>query len=261
MNKELLRYYEKIHATYLHAYSEAGTEFLLQELCVKDNEHVLEIGFGTGGTLVKMRARHSSLKLCGIEQSAEMLHTASSRLKFCGIRDVNLHWLTSNSVLPFTEGLFDKIYAESVLGIQKGKEPEFLLREIHRVLKPGGRVILNETVWLPEISQLEIETINTSCEKLFGIIQSSSEYPNSKHWLQLLKTCGFSQVESKCINPIKKKTIITLPELLSNAYTFIGKLKKLNPSLLKESRAFEKNMGILFTDKQYMEGILFSALK
>jgi len=263
MNRNILEHYGKINATNLHSSGDVGTEQLLQELGLKDGENVLEVGFGTGGTLVKVRARYPLVNLYGIDSSAIMFERSLSRLRFCGLRKgTSLFNVQPGQKFPFNDGLFDRIYAESVFGIQEGPQLKAMLSEVLRVLKPNGSLVTNETVWLPEITRQEIENINRICKNAFGIIQASADYPTRGHWLQLFETTGFTKSYSK---PIDHRTIKDIPkskgEILSGMYTFMGILKNLHPRTAAESRAFEKSMGNIFGNKRYLEGVLFVAIK
>ncbi len=202
MNNKILNYYGNINAAYLHACAEGGTEFLLQELDTKNNETILELGFGTGATLVKIKAKHPQINLYGLEASELMLQKAISRLKFCGLsKKIQLQKTNTSQRFPYSDSFFDKIYAESVLGIQETEEIDFILTEALRTLKPNGKLIINETIWLPSIEYNEIETINKTCKNTFGIIQANAEYYTTLKWEQLFKRIGFSKTESKAVKP------------------------------------------------------------
>lgn len=261
LRKKLLDYYATINAAYLHAYAEAGTEFLLQELNIAGSESILEIGFGTGGTLVKVKARNPSVTLVGIDKSDKMLQRAKARLAFCGIKDVTLQKINEDHTFPFGNNTFDKIYVESVLGIQEKEHLELMVSEVFRVLKPGGKLTVNETVWLSQIDISEIEAINAQCRELFGIIQASADYPYSDNWLLLFKHCGFATVEAKRITVSKTPIRYTKAEFYSRFYTRLGKIKAWRPAMTRELRAYEKAMRDIYEDKQYMEGLVFNVCK
>ncbi|MBK7609234.1 MAG: class I SAM-dependent methyltransferase [Saprospiraceae bacterium] len=51
-------------------------------MALKGTEKVLEIGFGTGGTQVRLKSKFPKLDLFGIERSEVMLRKAKSRLRW-----------------------------------------------------------------------------------------------------------------------------------------------------------------------------------
>lgn len=74
-------------------------------------------------------------QLCGLDLSREMLSKASARM-------MNLIQGSSTN-LPIASEVFDLIFANSL--IHHLPDPEQGISEIHRVLRPGGQVILIDT--------------------------------------------------------------------------------------------------------------------
>jgi len=265
-DKNLLDHFAKINAGFLHAYGEAGTEKLLQLIEFNNGESVLEIGFGTGTTLVKIAAEHKQVKLYGIERSETMLKKAKARIRFANLQNnISLIRLETGQQSPFANNFFDKIIVESVLAIQDDKSLHFMLSEIQRVLKPSGKFYLNETVWLSSITQEEIEKINAYCKNKFGIIQSNGTYKDREGWKQLFETNKFNVLELRPLKDIElknKEHTLNTNEFLSKVYSVYGKIRgKLNAELKKESLFYKGAMKSIFEDKQYLEGIIFVATK
>lgn len=96
----------------------------------------LEIGCGTGVFLEMAAASGASID--ALDLSIELLGKAKTRVaSHAGVR------LTCGDVqrLPFPEKSFDVVYGSSVLHhLELGKS----LQEVHRVLKPGGRIAFAE---------------------------------------------------------------------------------------------------------------------
>lgn len=264
--KNFLDHLGRRNAGFLHAYGEAGTEKLLQLIEFNNGESILEVGFGTGTTLVKIAAAGKNVKLHGIERSEIMLKKAKARIRFSGFRNnIFLAKLEPNQQFPFENNFFDKIIIESVLAIQDDDTLYFMLSEIRRVLKPAGKFYLNETVWLSSITPAEIERINSYCKNKFGIVQSNGTYKYRDGWKQLLQENGFTVLEMKSIQEIEvrnKKSRFNVNQSLSKAYSFLGKIMgKLSAGLKRESKFYKEAMKNIFEDKQYLEGIIIVALK
>lgn len=96
----------------------------------------LELGCGTGVFLE--RVAHSGASIVGIDLSPELLARARGRLN--GLTNVRLARGDAEA-LPFPEARFDVVYGSSVL---HHLELEAALREAHRVLRPGGRIVFAE---------------------------------------------------------------------------------------------------------------------
>jgi len=91
---------------------------------------LLDVGFGNGLQLRRMR--ELGWKVTGVDTDP----TAVAAARDSGL-DVRLGDLADQA---FPEGTFDAIYSSHV--IEHVHEPESLLRECHRVLKPGGVLVV-----------------------------------------------------------------------------------------------------------------------
>lgn len=103
-------------------------------LLLREEDEVLELGCGVariGRELAPLCRRW-----CGVDIAENMLKVAHSRTAH--MHNVELHLLSRTSLDIFAENSFDKAYAVAVL-IHLDKEDFFLyLRELQRVLRPGG---------------------------------------------------------------------------------------------------------------------------
>ena len=114
---------------------------LLERLAVEPRDRVLELGVGSGRLLlaVAVRARHGFV--VGIEPEAYALRHASRRCERL-VREgrVVLRRGTSLDLSAFDASSFDKVYGVHVTEFWEDPRPH--LREIRRVLRPGGRLLL-----------------------------------------------------------------------------------------------------------------------
>ena len=96
----------------------------------------LELGCGTG-IFLEMAAR-SGARILGLDLSEDLLAKARSRL--AGFENVTLDQGNAEQ-LPYEAQTFDTVYGSSVL---HHLDLDTALREVHRVLRPGGRLIFAE---------------------------------------------------------------------------------------------------------------------
>lgn len=104
------------------------------------NESVMEIGSGPGffsSALVKALPR-GHLVLADLQ--VDMVRLARQRLS----ASTGAHFVGADCMaLPFAAGAFDTVFMATMLG--EVPTPSRTLREIHRVLRPGGLLAIAET--------------------------------------------------------------------------------------------------------------------
>lgn len=114
----------------------AGADRALDLLSLGGDDRVLDVGSGTGVDLAALaqRAGHA----VGIDRSVHMTDTARARIE-PGAASVAV---ADGEMLPFVAGAFDACWARAVL--VHTEDPQRVVAEIARVLRPGGRVVLSE---------------------------------------------------------------------------------------------------------------------
>ncbi len=118
-----------------------ATRRLLSLCHVSDASEVLEIGCGTGiGPAHLVRA--CGCRVVAVDVSPQMIKWAGRRARQEGVEDRIVFAVADVLALPFEDGRFDAVIAESVLAFVVDKERA--IAEMVRVTKPGGYVGLNE---------------------------------------------------------------------------------------------------------------------
>ena len=121
-------------------------DFTLDEMLVSDHQSILEIGFGNGKFFYKQFNRADELKITGLDFSDDMIKAAQS-INQDYLKQGNLVLIKGQSdKMPFANASFDIVFCINVAYFWD--EPQDHLIEIHRVLRPGGR--LYTTIRTPE---------------------------------------------------------------------------------------------------------------
>lgn len=116
---------------------------LLAQARFAPGERVLDVACGTGlVTFEAARRVGAGGSVAGIDISGEMVLAAEHRARALAPGNVQFQRMDAE-LLVFADGSFDVVVC--ALGLMYMPEPEQALREMRRVLKPGGRLLL--AVW------------------------------------------------------------------------------------------------------------------
>lgn len=160
--------------------NEALYQLTLNNLNIKDGDSILEIGFGNGRFFSDLNKRGTNLIIRGIDHSSEMVTEAiinNKALHQTGRLQLSVG--TSLS-MPYEKDSFDKIICINV--IYFWEDPELHLKEIFRILKPGGYFY---TGFRPKSNLSKF-----SFSKFGFTLYHESE------WIDILKKNGFQLVSS-----------------------------------------------------------------
>ena len=115
-------------------------ELMFETVSVEENNHVLEIGSGTGMLIKHMAENLSKGFIEGIDFSKQMVAMARKKnKKHINSGKVKIH-LGDFEQAEFEANSFDKIY--TVHTIYFWKKPDDTIAKIHRILRPGGRLVI-----------------------------------------------------------------------------------------------------------------------
>lgn len=133
------------------------TEAIVAEARVAPGMRVLDVACGTGEPAISLAIVLNDTGLVlGVDISPEPLRVAAQRARERRLVNVGFQQADSHS-LPFADGSFDRV--TSRLGIMFFSDLPRALREMHRVLEPGGRITL--LAWGPMQQPYFESTIGT----------------------------------------------------------------------------------------------------
>jgi phosphatidylethanolamine/phosphatidyl-N-methylethanolamine N-methyltransferase len=145
---------------------------------LSNGRRILEVGVGTG---LSLRNYPRETEIYGVDLSYGMLVRAREKIARRRLRHVRLIAAMDACRLGFADESFDAVVAQFVITLVP--EPEVALKEMARVLRPGGEIILTNHLGAEEGLQAAIEEKCASIAKRIGW---STEFKLSRieNWAQ-----------------------------------------------------------------------------
>lgn len=126
-----------------HSFGVAGTLELLRLANIQPSEHVLDVGGGIGGP-ARLLASRVGCAVTVLDLSAEFCRTGETLTEWTHLADCVSFTNGSALAMPFADAGFDVAWTQHA-AMNIADKPR-LYAEIHRVLRPGGRFALFDTV-------------------------------------------------------------------------------------------------------------------
>jgi demethylmenaquinone methyltransferase / 2-methoxy-6-polyprenyl-1,4-benzoquinol methylase len=173
---------------------------LAAEAAVRRGDRVLDAACGTGDlAIADLKAGAGSVT--GLDFSEQMLARAR--------RKAPLEWVRGDLLaLPFADGTFDA--ATVGFGVRNVEDLELALRELRRVLRPGGRLAVLEitqargalkpfySLWFDRIVPLFGKVVPGGSAYTY-LPASVRRFPSAERLAALLRECGFGEVRFRLL--------------------------------------------------------------
>ena len=161
-----------------------GNPTLLAEL--REGERVLDLGSGAGlDVLLSARRVGPGGHAYGVDMTDEMLALAEENRVRAGV--TNATFLRGGiAAVPLAAGSIDVVISNCVINLAEDKAP--VLREAHRLLRPGGRLAVADMVQVEDLP----DEVRRASEMWSGCIAGALP---ADQYRSLLVKAGFSEVE------------------------------------------------------------------
>jgi ubiquinone/menaquinone biosynthesis C-methylase UbiE len=109
---------------------------LLKQAKIQSGQRILEVGCGTGSLLVQLKRLYPGTDVVGLDPDPKALARARHKTARAAV-SIQLDQGFGDE-LPYTEASFDRVFCSLMFHHVPANEKAKTVREIRRVLKPGG---------------------------------------------------------------------------------------------------------------------------
>ena len=184
----------------------AWRRFAVRKMQFFDTFHFLDVATGTADLAIEAARRHPEIRVTGIDFVSEMLAPGLNKIALRGLAG-RIRLLQADALrLPFSDGSFDAVGI--AFGIRNIPDRLAALREMRRVLVPGGRIYVLEMnapqnrLWrgffapylnrvLPRIARL----FSQNPAAYLYLVDSITHFPPPPAFLAMMEEAGFSNRE------------------------------------------------------------------
>ena len=175
-------------------------------LAPRSGDHILDVATGTGDMILEIISRRlPDVRVMGVDFSRRMLELGRRKIRPRDCNQTVSFHLGNGENLPLADMSFE--CATCAFGVRNYANVKLGLREMHRVLKPGGRVVILEFSmpansilrrvynWyfglvLPKVGNL----ISGHDEAYNYLPESVMEFPDQNEFANWVKEAGFENV-------------------------------------------------------------------
>jgi demethylmenaquinone methyltransferase/2-methoxy-6-polyprenyl-1,4-benzoquinol methylase len=180
----------------------------MKRMGVQPGQHALDVCCGTGDwTIALAEAVGPQGKVAGLDFSQNMLKIGEQKVKQRQLDQVSL--IHGNAMeLPFEDNSFD--YVTIGFGLRNVPDYMQVLKEMNRVLKPGGKAVCLETsqpelIGFKQAYRLYFRYIMPLFGKVFAksyreyswLQESARDFPGMKELARMFEKAGFTNVMYK----------------------------------------------------------------
>lgn len=169
-----------------------------------DPRNILDVATGTGDMAILLTRYLAAARVTGIDISKGMLEIGQQKIGKLGLQDRISLQTGDSEALQFPDGHFDAVTV--AFGVRNFENLEKGLREMLRVLTPGGKLVILEfsrphTPGVRQLYDLYLRLVAPNVGKMVSSSREAYQYlndsvkafPEGQAFLDILVNCGYSR--------------------------------------------------------------------
>ena len=179
---------------------------MIDWLAPRPGQKILDLAGGTGDIAVRILRRSARTDLTVVDLTEEMIRAGQRRAKNVSLGE-SIQWVAADALkMPFVDRSFDR--CTIAFGIRNFADIDAALREIRRILKPGGRLMILEFSDLRHVGLRGIyDKYSFHCIPALGsllahdrdsyryLVESIRRFPDQRTFANLIGNAGFDHVK------------------------------------------------------------------
>jgi ubiquinone/menaquinone biosynthesis C-methylase UbiE len=163
--------------------------------------HILDIGCGPGSWVLEVAFENPKIKVVGIDISRLMIEYARAHAEAQGMDNASFRVMNALEALEFADNSFDVVNARYINAFMLKTSWPLLMKEILRILRPGGTLLLTECEW-SITNSLIFEKMGEMLTRV-GTLTGRSFSPDGRHLGitpmlgRFLREAGFVDMQKK----------------------------------------------------------------
>lgn len=152
---------------------------------LKEGETVLDLGSGAGiDAFLSANKVSKSGKVIGIDMTDEMLEKAKTNARNGNYTNVEFRKGDIEKNIPVDDDTIDAVISNCVINLTSDKTSAF--KEVYRILRKGGRIVISDLITDKELEQGQINA-EQWCSCIDGAL-------TQEHYIESIKKAGFNDI-------------------------------------------------------------------
>jgi demethylmenaquinone methyltransferase / 2-methoxy-6-polyprenyl-1,4-benzoquinol methylase len=194
---------------FLSARTDIGWRKKAIRMLKKENPKlILDVATGTGDMALMAYKMLKPEKITGIDISEGMLELGRKKIEKEGLNDKIILHIGDSEAINYSENTFDAVMV--AFGVRNFENLEKGLAEMHRVMKPGGQIIILEfskprsrpikklyNLYMGMVAPQVARWFRQNKEAYLYLCESANAFPDRHLFTDILKKTGFTETGFK----------------------------------------------------------------